>query len=132
MTQLQRLTPPAAYAVLQANADAVLIDVRDPVEFAFVGHPTGAINIPWKFAPGMRANEDFLAQVRQQIPDIATPILLLCRSGQRSLAAASRLGEACYTELANIEEGFEGPLDASQHRSTLGGWRFHGLPWVQG
>ena len=91
MTQLQRLTPPAAYAVLQANADAVLIDVRDPVEFAFVGHPTGAINIPWKFAPDMRANEDFLAQVRQQVPDTATPILLLCRSGQRSLAAASRL-----------------------------------------
>lgn len=131
MTTIQRLSSTEAHAVLAADSNAVLIDVRDPVEFSFVGHPTDAINIPWKFAPEMRDNPDFLAQVQQRVRDPATPILLLCRSGQRSLAAAKLLNEVGYTQLANIEDGFEGPLDADKHRGTLGGWRFHGLPWVQ-
>lgn len=131
MTTIQRLSSREAHAVLAADSSAVLIDVRDPVEFAFVGHPTGAINIPWKFAPEMRDNPDFLAQVNQRVQDPATPILLLCRSGQRSLAAARLLGEAGYAHLVNIEDGFEGPIDADKHRGTLDGWRFHGLPWVQ-
>lgn len=131
MATIQRLTPPEAHAALQATAGAVLIDVRDPVEFGFVGHPVGAVNIPWKFAPEMRPNPDFLAQVRQAALDTETPLFLLCRSGQRSLAAAEALAEAGFTQLANIEEGFEGPLDGHGHRSTLGGWRYHGLPWKQ-
>jgi rhodanese-related sulfurtransferase len=131
MSTIQHLSPTETHTLLAANARAVLIDVRDPVEFRFVGHPAGAINIPWKFAPEMRDNPDFVEQVKMRVPDPATPILLLCRSGQRSLAAAERLAEAGYTHLANVEEGFEGPIDAEKHRGTLGGWRFHGLPWVQ-
>jgi rhodanese-related sulfurtransferase len=107
-----------------------LIDVRDPVEFAFVGHPIGAINIPWKMAPDWRPNPQFIERVRQLGgPD--TPLFLLCRSGQRSLDAAQALADAGYRNLTNIEEGFEGPLDASGHRGTLGGWRCAGLPWEQ-
>lgn len=132
MSTIRRLTPPEAFAALQSAAGTLLVDVRDPVEFAFVGYPVGAVNIPWKFAPDMRPNPDFVARVRAIAPDPATPLLLMCRSGLRSLAAANALAEAGYGNLANIEEGFEGPLDEHQHRSTRGGWRFHGLPWVQG
>jgi rhodanese-related sulfurtransferase len=131
MPTIQRLSPPEAFAALQSAAGAVLVDVRDPVEFAFVGHPVNAVNIPWKFAPDMRPNPDFLAQVRKIAPDAATPLFLLCRSGQRSLDAANALAAAGYANLANIEEGFEGSLDEWKHRGTVGGWRFHGLPWQQ-
>lgn len=131
MSTVRHLHPPEAFAALHAERGAVLVDVRDPVEFAFVGHPVGAVNITWKFAPDMRPNPDFLAQVRQLAPDTATPVFLMCRSGQRSLAAAHALVEAGYTHLVNIEEGFEGGLDEQEHRGTLGGWRFHGLPWKQ-
>ena len=131
MTTVQRLTPREAHAALQANRSAVLIDVRDPVEFDFIGHPPGAINIPLKFAPEMRDNPEFLDEVRRAVRDPATPVLLLCRSGQRSLVAGQRLIDAGYTDVANIEDGFEGPLDAHRHRGTVGGWRFEGLPWIQ-
>jgi rhodanese-related sulfurtransferase len=131
MSSIQRLAPPEAFASLQAAASALLVDVRDPIEFAFVGHPKGAVNIPWKLAPDMRPNQGFVEQVRRVAPDAGTPLFLLCRSGQRSLDAANALANAGYRNLTNIEEGFEGPLDEHKHRSTLGGWRYHGLPWEQ-
>jgi rhodanese-related sulfurtransferase len=131
MTQIKSLTADAAHAALQADSRAILIDVRDPVEFSFVGQPVGAVNVPWKFAPDMRTNPEFLGQVSQIATDKATPLFLLCRSGQRSLAAANALAEAGYTDLTNIEEGFEGPMDTAKHRSTVAGWRFLGLPWEQ-
>ncbi|BBL75829.1 rhodanese-like domain-containing protein [Methylomagnum ishizawai] len=131
MTAIKRLTPPEAYAALQAGAAALLLDVRDPLEYSFIGHPVGAVNLPWKFAPDWRPNPEFLERARQLIPDPETPVFLLCRSGQRSWDAANALAAAGYRDLANIEEGFEGPLDGQKHRGTVGGWRCHGLPWEQ-
>ena len=131
MSLIARLSPADAHAALNATPGAVLLDVRDPIEAAFVGHPVGAVNVPFKLAPDMRPNPDFLAQVQASAPRPDTPLFLLCRSGQRSLAAAEALAAAGYSRLHNIEEGFEGALDEHRHRGTLGGWRCHGLPWVQ-
>jgi rhodanese-related sulfurtransferase len=133
MSSIQSLSPEAAYAAWKANPAALLIDVRDTLESNFVGHPQGCLNIPWKDWSNRQwqANPDFLAQVAERVPDKATPLLLMCRSGQRSLEAAKALLEAGYTDLTNIEEGFEGSLDGEKHRGTLGGWRQRGLPWEQ-
>ena len=87
--------------------------------------------MPLRFAPDMHVNPHFVDQVRATIPDRSTPIFILCRSGQRSLAAASLLEEAGYDNLANIDDGFEGSIDENKHRGTLSGWRFNQLPWVQ-
>ncbi len=131
MTSIKRLNPPEAHAALRADAASVLLDVRDPVEFSFIGHPLGSVNLPWKFAPDWRPNPEFLDRARQLVPNPDTPVYLLCRSGQRSLDAANALAAAGYRNLVNIEEGFEGPLDEHKHRGKLGGWRRHGLPWEQ-
>jgi rhodanese-related sulfurtransferase len=61
----------------------------------------------------------------------AVPVLLICRSGRRSLEAGKVLIKEGFTKVYNISEGFEGSLDEEHHRSTLGGWRFDGLPWEQ-
>lgn len=131
MTEIKHLNPKQAWTLLDTEPTAVLLDVRDRTEFGFVGHPVGALNIPWKEAPAWKPNANFLAEVKQRIPSLNTPILVLCRSGQRSLDAAKALAEAGYTDLTNIEEGFEGPLDEHKHRNTVGGWRAHNLPWEQ-
>ncbi|BBA33460.1 rhodanese-related sulfurtransferase [Methylocaldum marinum] len=131
MSSVKSLTPPEAWASFNETDGAVLLDVRDPLEFSYVGHPCGAINIPWKKAPDWKVEPDFADRVRQTVPKADTPIFLLCRSGQRSLDAAKALAAAGYSDLTNIEQGFEGPLDERKHRSSLGGWRFHGLPWEQ-
>ncbi|QJD29136.1 rhodanese-like domain-containing protein [Methylococcus geothermalis] len=128
---IEQIAPPAAWQFTLDHPDHILLDVRDPIEFTMIGHPPGACNIPWKFAPSWQINPDFVARVRQLVPDSATPILLLCRSGQRSQDAAEQLAAAGYSKLYNIREGFEGPLDAERHRSSKGGWRYHGLPWEQ-
>lgn len=128
---IENLDPLQAWDLLQQNTDAVLIDVRTKVEHAFVGHPPGAIHIPWKEFPDWQVNPKFVAEVKKEVPNINAPILLLCRSGQRSLDAARALEEAGYQLLINIDGGFEGPLDTNKHRGKLGGWRFHDLPWEQ-
>jgi len=128
---IENLNPQQCWTLLQNNPAAVMIDVRTAIEHSFVGHPPSAIHIPWKEFPGMQLNSNFLNQVKQAVPDTKTPILLLCRSGQRSLDSAKALEAAGYQHLINILEGFEGPLDEHKHRGNLGGWRFHSLPWEQ-
>jgi rhodanese-related sulfurtransferase len=131
MSIIQNLLPAPAWKLYQDTPDAVLLDVRDPLEFLLVGHPPGALNIPWKYAPDWKPNPEFLQQVSAVAPHLSTPLFLLCRSGQRSMDAARLLNQQGYENLTNIEEGFEGPLDTNKRRNTLGGWRFYHLPWEQ-
>jgi rhodanese-related sulfurtransferase len=39
--------------------------------------------------------------------------------------------QAGFGSVYNVDEGFEGELDDHHHRGSVGGWRFHGLPWEQ-
>lgn len=137
--QLHSITPQQAAQLLHDNPKAVFIDVRSSMEFLFVGHPTGAINVAWIDEPDWEINPDFAKEVRKiamgGISDNeqaeAVPVLLICRSGVRSLDAGKCLLEGGFSAIYNVLEGFEGALDEAHHRGTLGGWRFHGLPWEQ-
>jgi len=116
-----------------------MIDVRSDMEFLFVGHHVGAIHIPWIDYPAWRLNPDFVTEVRKLVlggvcyekHKSGVPILLICRSGKRSLEAGNLLVKEGFCDVYNVAEGFEGELDEMHHRSTRGGWRFHGLPWEQ-
>jgi rhodanese-related sulfurtransferase len=59
------------------------------------------------------------------------PLLMLCRSGARSRAAAIALTAAGYGPCFNIKDGFEGALDPERHRGAAAGWKAEGLPWIQ-
>ena len=128
---IENLDPKQSWALLQENPAAVMVDVRTAIEHSFVGHPPQAIHVAWKEFPGMQVNEQFVAQVEEKGVDKNVPVLLLCRSGVRSVAAAKALEGAGFKKLINILEGFEGALDEQNHRGNIDGWRFHGLPWVQ-
>lgn len=133
---IKRVTPPDAARILADDARAVLIDVRSRVEFDYVGHPAGAHNVVWKDYPDWVENPHFVDEVRALLaaeggdaPD--RPLLAICRSGARSMAAAKALAAAGFSNLFNVEEGFEGDKDASGHRRSVSGWLAHGLPWEQ-
>ena len=128
---IENLDPKQSWALLQQNSNAVLIDVRMAVEHSFIGHPPKAVHIAWKEFPNMQLNTQFIQQVEALVSDKNIPILLLCRSGQRSVAAANALEAVGYQQLINIVEGFEGALDTKQQRSNIDGWKFHQLPWIQ-
>ncbi len=130
-------TPQEAWNMVSSQSGTMLIDVRSSAEWAFVGVPdlSGAdkktILVAWQEFPDMAVNPSFVDQVRNAAPDPSTPLLFLCRSGQRSQAAAAALTTAGYETCFNVLEGFEGDKDAAGHRGTVGGWKFHGLPWKQ-
>lgn len=122
------VSPQLAWRWVQSG-EAVMVDVRTDAERAWVGFVPGAEPLAWKQWPGMAANADFDAGI-QALGAGGKKLVLLCRSGVRSVAAAQRatdLGLQAY----NILEGFEGDPDAQAQRGKLGGWRFHGLPWRQ-
>lgn len=127
---MQHLTPKEAYDFLQANPEAVFIDVRSEMEYMFVGHPRGSIHIPWVDGPEWEVNPMFVAHVRKA-SSVNRPVLLICRSGRRSADAGEALEKAGLQDVYNIEHGFEGDLDDSHHRNSHNGWRFDGLPWAQ-
>ncbi len=128
---MKHLTPQQAYEVLQADPNALLIDTRTEIEFWYVGHPVGAINVEWQTAPDFEPNPHFVEEVRRIAVRKDRPIILICRSGKRTLDAGAALEAHGFTDVANVLEGFEGELDHNHHRGTLGGWRKHGLPWRQ-
>jgi rhodanese-related sulfurtransferase len=138
--QVRGLSPQEAWEYLQNNPRAILVDVRSNMEYLFVGHPVGAIHVPWIDEPDWQINPHFVTQIRKLLlggvcaadGDFScAPVILICRSGKRSLEAGKLLARNGFKEVYNISEGFEGDLDAGHHRSSIGGWRFRGLPWEQ-
>jgi rhodanese-related sulfurtransferase len=125
------LDPAEAWALLQHDATARLVDVRSRAEWEFVGRVPGAVEIEWKGWPGMIPNAAFLDTLAGTV-DRAAPLLFLCRSGGRSHDAALAATAAGFTNCYNVLQGFEGDRDAAAHRNTVGGWRAAGLPWTQG
>lgn len=129
---MKHFTPKEAHAYLQAHPEALLIDVRSEIEHLFVGHPPGAIHVSWNDGPDWEINPHFVGEVRKLAGHGGErPVVLLCRSGNRSLAAGEALIAAGFGNVINITHGFEGDLDDQHHRNSVSGWRFDGLPWQQ-
>ncbi len=112
------------------QGDAVLVDVRTDAEREWVGFIPGAVPLAWKQWPGMAINAVFDEGIKAAVPP-GKKVVLLCRSGVRSIAAARRASELGI-EAYNILEGFEGDPDENGQRGHRGGWRKRGLPWRQG
>ena len=139
------VTAAEAYAMWKATPDKVkIIDVRTPEEFAFVGHPEMAVNIPLAFVTyerkggkvtyGPEFNRDFVAEVK----GVASPgdtLLLTCRSGGRSAMAVNALAAAGFKKAYNIVDGVEGdkvddPASVFHGKRMKNGWKNAGLSWT--
>ena len=137
--EVKTVSPIEAWELMRENQRVVLIDVRSSMEYLFVGHARGSVHVPWIDAPSWTVNPNFVTEVRKVMlggigigehTDDA-PVLLICRSGKRSLEAGKLLMSNGFNDVYNVAEGFEGELDEHHHRSTVGGWRYHDLPWEQ-
>jgi rhodanese-related sulfurtransferase len=129
---MKHLTPLEAAAFLQADPNAVFVDCRSESEYYFVGHPVGAHHVAWVDGPEFEANPHFLADVRKLAAHSNDrPVLLICRSGKRSIDAGVALENAGFSNVYNVLHGFEGDLNTQHQRGKLNGWRFDGLPWEQ-
>jgi rhodanese-related sulfurtransferase len=143
------ISPQDAWRLLIADGRARLVDVRTAAEWSYVGVPDlgaahGADGAPlaapifleWQTWPTMAPVSDFVARLVERLEadglGAADPVLFLCRSGARSLAAANALAAAGWLRAYNVAGGFEGPLDDRRHRGGTAGWKASDLPWAQG
>lgn len=130
------ISPQEGWRLLSTDANAVLVDVRTPAEWTYVGIPDlgdigkQPILVPWVEFPAMQFNGKFVEQVKGVV-EAGAPVVLICRSGVRSRAAAMALTDAGLGPCYNIATGFEGDPDEQRHRGTASGWKADGLPWIQ-
>jgi rhodanese-related sulfurtransferase len=123
---------------LAADPNAKLVDVRTQAEWAYVGVPDLStlgkqpLLVSWQVFPSMARNEAFSEQLATLGAKPGDTLLLICRSGVRSKAAAEYLTQLGYTACWNVSDGFEGPHDDAKHRGGKAGWKASNLPWVQG
>ena len=128
------LSPREAWAKLEDGA--ILVDVRTEGEWAHIGIPdtkdteNDPLFIQWNLAggiPNSRFIEQLKLQLKQQAPEGGgTELVFLCRSGARSIAAATAATEAGFIS-DNVLECCEGEPDRYGERN-VNGWKNRGLP----
>lgn len=135
---IEDVSPRHVWEALISNPDAVLCDVRTNAEWNLVGlsdlteagkHP---VLVQWQMFPSMQPNPRFIEELKAAHVGHESHIYFICRSGARSMAAAMAAKQAGFKHVYNVKDGFEGPLDARQHRGHVGGWKAENLPWRQG
>lgn len=137
MNRAGDVSPRDAYAALESDEDALLVDVRTTAEWAYVGLPDlrelgkQVVCLEWQRFPDGTVNEAFVDELRERGVRDGVPLYFLCRSGVRSAAAAEAATAAGLGPAYNVVNGFEGPHDPEGHR-TVAGWKNEGLPWRQG
>ncbi len=124
-----RIAPAEAWELLQSGG-AVLVDVRSAEERKFVGQVPGSLHVPWATGTSLTRNPRFVRELEAKVAKDQV-VVLLCRSGKRSALAAEAATKAGFSSVFNVDEGFEGELDARQQRGSTNGWRHRGLPWTQ-
>ncbi|NHB58508.1 rhodanese-like domain-containing protein [Acinetobacter sp. 194] len=118
-----------AWSLFQAGK-VVIVDVRTNEERKFVGYVPDSIHVAWATGTSFNRNPRFVKELENKVGKDKI-ILLLCRSGKRSAAAANLAYNAGFENIYNIDQGFEGDLDKNNHRGSFNGWRYHKLPWIQ-
>jgi len=113
---------------LETNPNSVVLDVRTEEEWNGVGKPDAeSLNsktffISLLLGPDRKKNENFTKDFLQKKISKKDNILVICRSGVRSMAAAKLLQQEGYKNLVNISDGFEG------NPVTGDGWKKSNLP----
>jgi rhodanese-related sulfurtransferase len=90
-----KIPPKEASEWLAKTPEVQVVDVRTAEEFAG-GHLAKAVMISWT-EPGFEAHAKKL--------DPSKPVLVYCRSGRRSAAAASALAKLGFTEIRDLDGG---------------------------
>ena len=138
------VTAKEAYEMWKADPENVtILDVRTPEEYAFIGHPEGAVDVPFAFVTyerkngittwGPKMNPNFV----DEVASVAGPndiLLVMCRSGDRSAKAVNMLAAAGFVNAYTVTDGFEGDKVTDPTNVFLGmrmknGWK-NSAPWT--
>jgi rhodanese-related sulfurtransferase len=110
--RVREIMPWDLAARLASPAPPLVLDVREPAEFARA-HIAGALNVP-RGVLEQACEWDFDETEPVLAGDRSRPIVVVCRSGQRSLLAADVLQTLGFTDVASLHTGMRGWNDFEQ------------------
>lgn len=93
-------------AFLERDPATLVLDVRFAHEREEVGYLVNSRHVSW-YGDDWEVNPRFLTDVAQ-ISAPQRPMVILCRSGHRSAEACALLESHGYTQVFNLECGFNG------------------------
>ncbi len=148
---VENITPQECWRKLQEDENSFLVDVRTAAEWTYVGVPNltpinkELICVEWQQNTPIKPQDPkktfvntvdhyvrhYLPITQKEKATESSNLYFICRSGQRSLAAAQEMQAHGWRYCYNVANGFEGPLDENKHRVTAG-WKVDNLPWIQG
>lgn len=145
------LTPQDALEMKQKSPKSVaFFDIRTRAEAMYVGMPNAAdalipyvehqeIMSDWDEKRNIykiEPNQDFVSEVERRLKELGlgkdAPVVLICRSGDRSSKAADRLQSAGFSKVYSVPEGFEGDMAKEGQKAgqrAVNGWKNANLPW---
>ena len=146
------LTPQQAWDMKKKDPKGVaFFDIRTRAEAMYVGWPGDAdalvpfvehpeLMSDWddkRFMYKLEPNQDFVPEVERRLKEMGlgkdAPVILICRSGDRSSKAQDRLQMAGFTRVYSIAEGFEGDTVKDGPKAgqrAVNGWKNANLPWT--
>jgi len=144
------MTAKQAYEYTDANMDTTMfVDIRTPSELNYLGAATVMdAHVPWVFMDttgwndkkhryNRAENKNFVSDVGKALKkkgmSKSDTIILMCRSGKRSVKATNLLADNGYTKVYTVVDGYEGGKmkeGKNKGKRMKNGWKNSGLPWT--
>ena len=112
LSRVKEIMPWDLSRALAAGNKPILLDVREPAEFATL-HIPGSINVP-RGVLEQSCEWDYDETVPELAAGREQEIVVICRSGKRSVLAADMLLRMGYTNVVSLKTGMRGWSDYEQ------------------
>ncbi|PQJ96367.1 rhodanese-like domain-containing protein [Chromatium okenii] len=112
LSDIQEIMPWDLEERLAQNPELLLLDVREPDEFAAM-HLAGSLNVPRGILESA-CEWDYEETLPELVKARAREIVVICRSGYRSVLAAHSLTVLGYQHVASLKTGLRGWKDYDQ------------------
>jgi rhodanese-related sulfurtransferase len=112
LTRVKEIMPWDLSKQLASGSKPVLLDVREPAEFAML-HIPGSINVP-RGVLEQSCEWDYDETVPLLADGHGLEIVVICRSGKRSVLVADVMQQMGYTNVVSLRTGIRGWNDFEQ------------------
>lgn len=112
LTEVREILPWDLVERLESNPERLIVDVREPDEFAAM-HIEGSINVPRGILESA-CEWDYEETVPELVQARAREVVVVCRSGYRSVLAAHSMNVLGYSNVVSLKTGLRGWKDYEQ------------------
>jgi len=112
LTDIREIMPWDLEERLQENPDLLVLDVREPDEFDAM-HIAGSLNVPRGILESA-CEWEYEETVPELVQSREREIIVVCRSGYRSVLAANSLQVLGFKDVVSLQTGLRGWKDYDQ------------------